>query len=118
MNPRIGPDTQRDFELECIREFSHSGLHLGAGVSREDRRERIRAAIFREGKQNDRWRNTELSYAAAYRQAYHQPLVAREGELVKTPPKPLWGSAADADELDDGAELSEDSQDESPYLTA
>jgi hypothetical protein len=37
-----GGVVREDFELACIREFSHSGLHLGVGVSREERRERIR----------------------------------------------------------------------------
>jgi hypothetical protein len=65
-------DVREDFELACIREFSHSGLHLGIGVSRAERRERIRAAILREGKADLRWRNSDFSYAGMYAQAYRQ----------------------------------------------
>jgi hypothetical protein len=49
-------------------------------VSREERRERIRTAIFREGRQQARWRDTNLTYAAAYQQAYCQPLEARHDD--------------------------------------
>lgn len=112
----IGTDTQRDFELACVREFSHSGLHLGGDVSRQERRERIRAAIFREGKQNDCWRNTPLSYAAAYRQAYHLPLEAREGDIVKASPTLLWDNASGL-ETDLGVEVVDETQEEAQHLT-
>jgi hypothetical protein len=65
----MGIFTRAEFETACIREFAHSGIQIGPNVSREERRERIRAAIFREGKQQARWRYTNLTYADAYRQA-------------------------------------------------
>jgi hypothetical protein len=67
-----------DFELECVREFSHSGEHLGMNVSREERRERIRVAIMRENKQDTLWRDTALTYAAIYRHVYNKPIDARQ----------------------------------------
>jgi hypothetical protein len=66
-----------EFEFECVREFSHSGTQLGASVSRDARRERIRVAIMRENKQHRRWRDTQLTYAAAYQQAYGKPIESR-----------------------------------------
>jgi hypothetical protein len=73
-------DVREDFELACIREFSHSGLQLGAEVSRDERRERIRAAIFRENKAHLCWRDSELTYAQVYYQAYGQALVVSDAE--------------------------------------
>ena len=73
-----GGVVREDFELACIREFSHSGLHLGVGVSREERRERIRAAILRENKAHLRWQNSDFTYANVYAQAHHQPLGASD----------------------------------------
>jgi hypothetical protein len=75
-----------EFEFECVREFSHSGVQLGASVSREERRERIRVAIMRENKQHKRWRDTQLTYAAAYQQAYGKPIeLRRAGEEEVAP---------------------------------
>jgi hypothetical protein len=69
------PSVMRDeFELACIREFSHSGHRVGVGVSRAERRERIRAAIQREHKSALRWHNSTWTYAAAFAQAYQQTL--------------------------------------------
>ena len=71
-------DVREDFELACIREFSHSGLHLGVGVSRAERRERIRVAILRENKAHLRWRYSDFTYASMYAQAYRQSLGASD----------------------------------------
>lgn len=86
MREELRADFRFEFELACIREFAHSGLQLNINVSREERRERIRAAIFREGKQHLQWQDSEMTYAAAYRQAYHQPLEAREGDPLSLAP--------------------------------
>jgi len=69
---------REDFELACIREFSHSGLYLGAAVSREERRERIRVSILREHKAHLRWQNSALTYADLYARVYHQSLGAND----------------------------------------
>ena len=68
--------TREDFELACIREFSHSGCHLGDGVSRGERRQRIRAAILRENKAHSRWQYSGLTYAEVYEQVYKESLGA------------------------------------------
>jgi hypothetical protein len=70
--------TREEFELACIREFSHSGLYLGLGVSREERRERIRTAILQEHKAHRRWQKSDLTYADVYTQVYHQSLGAND----------------------------------------
>jgi hypothetical protein len=72
--------SREDFELACIREFSHSGLHLGDGVSRAERRVRIRVAILSEKKAYQRWRDSSFSYAEAYAQAYHEPLGTSDAQ--------------------------------------
>jgi hypothetical protein len=85
-----------EFEFECVREFSHSGLQLGANVSREERRERIRVAIMRENKQSRRWRDTQLTYAAVYQQVYGKPIEARRADEEEIAPMraTLWGHDA------------------------
>jgi hypothetical protein len=74
MNDRVKPHipiTDRwEFELACVREFSHSGAQLGASVSRGERRERIRLAILREDKAHMRWRDTGYTYAAVFEHVY------------------------------------------------
>jgi len=101
--------TREAFERESIREFAHSGLDLGPRVSRDERRERIRTAIYREGKSALQWRDSGLTYADMFRQAYHQPLDAR-GEipaedaalrsLRARPSIETWGQDASDDEDD------------------
>jgi hypothetical protein len=89
--------TRPEFELECIREFAHSGVQLGAGVSREERRERIRASILREAKEHDRWRGTAMTYAAMYRQIYNRSLDEGQPREEKRAPaagglqRQAWG---------------------------
>jgi hypothetical protein len=98
-------DVREDFELACIREFSHSGLQLGIGVSRGARRERIRAAILREGKADLRWRNSEFSYANMYAQAYRQWLGDSGIQAVgSAPPAPEYRRSAMDDEFADDEE--------------
>jgi hypothetical protein len=99
----MGILTRAEFEIDCIREFAHSGAQIGPNVSRQERRERIRTAIFREGKQQTRWRDTNLTYAVAYQQAYCQPLEARHDDPQSCPPPAQWSAAA-ADNLDEEAD--------------
>jgi len=71
---------QEEFELACVREFSHSGLYLGVSVSRVERRERIRSAILREHKAQLRWQDSQFTYADIYAQVYRQLLEASHPE--------------------------------------
>jgi len=63
-----------DFELACVREFSHSGTQLGPIVSRDERRERIRLAILREHKECLCWHDTIHTYAEVYERVYGKPI--------------------------------------------
>jgi hypothetical protein len=94
---------REEFELACIREFSHSGFHVGVGVSPQERRRRIHAAILRENKAQLRWRDSDFTYADMYARAYRQPLG--ESGPHEEDPEPLeWrcrGSAIDDEFADD-----------------
>jgi hypothetical protein len=78
MNDRVQPQIpifdRWEFELACVREFSHSGAQVGPTVSREQRRERIRLAILREDKAHMRWRETAHTYAAVFERVYARPI--------------------------------------------
>jgi hypothetical protein len=77
------------FELDFIREFQHSGAQLGPDVSREERRERIRVAILREGKETLLYHDTQLTYAQIYQQAYSQPIELRRFRRESPPVEDL-----------------------------
>jgi hypothetical protein len=100
MKPReVSRVTREDFELACIREFSHSGHHLGVGVSRVERRERIKAAILRENKGRQRWQGSNFSYAEIYAQAYQQTLALDDSDDKNA--LAAWTAQADDDCSDD-----------------
>jgi hypothetical protein len=98
--PRV---VREEFELACIREFSHSGQHLGAGVSRGERRERISASILRENKTRRRWQDSEFSYAEVYAQVYQQPLAESDSHVKDSLGK--WRAGLDDHVSDDDSEL-------------
>jgi len=99
---------REEFELACIREFSHSGLQLGLDVSRAERRERIGAAIMREGKAQLRWRNSDSTYAEVFAQVYRHSLdsTAIHGASPAPARFPFPNSMVH-DEADDGEEAFE-----------
>ena len=69
--------TQAETELGFIREFAHSGVQLGPSVSSEERRERIRVSILREGKENLPYQDAGFTYAEMYWQLYHKSIEMR-----------------------------------------
>jgi len=74
----------RDLELEFIREFSvHGELLKGASV--DDRRERIRIAIYVHNLLRQPFRDTGMDYAAAYEKCYRRPIEMRR--TVRHEPK-------------------------------
>jgi hypothetical protein len=99
---------REEFELACIREFSHSGHHLGLGVSRGERRERIREAILREHKSDLRWHDSRCTYAGAFAQAYQQPLDTSDMHGKRSPRH--WSLGDNSAPEDDLAEDGEDSR--------
>ena len=94
-----------EFELASIREFAHSGLHLGWGVSPVERRVRIREAIVREGKADLRWRDSLLTYAQEYWEVYQEPLGNFACDDKSSAPVAgvfMWNSMEDEAAEDDG----------------
>lgn len=66
-----------DIELEFIRELSVAGNNIGSCLSSEDRRERIRVAIYAGQLHGKKFRDTDMTYAAAYRKCYGRDLESR-----------------------------------------
>jgi hypothetical protein len=66
-----------DIELEFIREFSVAGNNIGTVLGSEDRRDRIRLAIYAAQLHDKPFRDAGMTYAAAYRQCYGRELEMR-----------------------------------------
>lgn len=75
--------SREDIELAFIRVFSVGGSQLGKTVSRTERRERVRQAIYLSGLTNERLINyrslgeNALTYAEAFRVCYGERLDRR-----------------------------------------
>ncbi|HZE43158.1 MAG TPA: hypothetical protein VE058_05220 [Steroidobacteraceae bacterium] len=65
----------RDIELEFIREFSVNGRFLGTNV--DDRRERIRIAIWANKLERSPFRDSGMNYGQAYQRCYGKPIEMR-----------------------------------------
>lgn len=66
----------RDLELDFIREFSTGG-ELLKGLSVENRRERIRVAIYTHKLAHVLFRDGPMTYAEAYAECFGRPLEMR-----------------------------------------
>jgi hypothetical protein len=66
----------RDIELEFIREFSVNGEFLN-GTNVDDRRERIRVAIWANKLERSPFRDSGLNYGQAYQRCYGRSLEMR-----------------------------------------
>jgi hypothetical protein len=73
-----------DLELDFVREFSVGG-QLG-NLSIDDRRDRIRTAIYAQQLMHKPFRDSGIDYATAYQRCYSQPLEMRRHPRAK--PKP------------------------------
>jgi hypothetical protein len=74
----------RDLELEFIREFAvHGELLRGANV--DDRRERIRVAIYANKLERALFRDSGVDYGQAYLRCYGRPIEMRRA--VRHEPK-------------------------------
>jgi hypothetical protein len=74
----------QDLELEFIREFAvHGEMLKGSNV--DDRRERIRVAIYTQNLVHKPFRDSGMDYAAAYQQCYRRPIEMRR--TVRHEPK-------------------------------
>jgi hypothetical protein len=66
----------RDLELDFIREFATGG-ELLAALSVDDRRERIRVAIYTQKLSHMLFRDGPMNYAEAYAECFGRPLEMR-----------------------------------------
>jgi hypothetical protein len=66
----------RDIELEFIREFSVNGEFL-QGSNVDERRERIRIAIWTNKLERAPFRDSGMNYAQAYEACYGRPIEMR-----------------------------------------
>jgi hypothetical protein len=74
----------RELELDFIREFSAGG-ELLKGLSVDDRRERIRVAIYTQKLPHVLFRDGPMTYAEAYAECFGRPLEMRR--VVRHQPK-------------------------------
>ena len=66
----------RDIELEFNREFSVNGRFL-KGTNVDDRRERIRIAIWANKLERSPFRDSGMNYGQAYQRCYGKPIEMR-----------------------------------------
>lgn len=92
-------------EMEFIREFAHGGNQIGASISSEDRRERIRVAIYREQKHDKLYFATGKTYAEVFQECYGRKLEARRVPREMAKPAPVA-----IDELEDDDDESTEMQ--------
>lgn len=74
----------RDLELDFIREFAVSGELKGSNA--DDRRERIRVAIYGRNLLHEPFRDSGMDYGQAYQRCYGRPIEMRR--TVRHEPKP------------------------------
>jgi hypothetical protein len=75
----------RNLELDFIREFAVRG-ELLKGSSVDDRRERIRLAIYGRNLLHEPFRDSGMDYGQAYQRCYGRPIEMRR--TVRHEPKP------------------------------
>jgi hypothetical protein len=90
---RMLEHVDRDLELDFIREFATGGESL-KGLSVDNRRERIRVAIYTQKLPHKLFRDGPMTYAEAYAQCFGRPLEMRRA--VRPEPK---SEATDSAEL-------------------
>jgi hypothetical protein len=83
----------RNLELDFIREFSVGG-ELLKGSSVDDRRERIRVAIYGHHLLHKPFRDSGMDYEQAYQRCYGRPIEMRR--TVRHEPKPETTPAAES----------------------
>ena len=74
--PNMLMHLDRDLELDFIREFAAGG-ELMKDLSADDRRERIRVAIFFHKLAHMLFRDGPMTYAEAYQRCYGRPIEMR-----------------------------------------
>jgi hypothetical protein len=72
----------RDLELDFIREFAVGGELLKG--SSDDRRERIRVAIYRRNLLHEPFRDSGMDYGQTYQRCYGRPIEMRRTVKART----------------------------------
>jgi len=73
----------QDLDLQFIREFAVGGDLLGGSIN--DRRERIRVAIYRRNLLHVPFRDSGMDYGQAYERCYRQPIEMRRAVRDEMP---------------------------------
>ncbi len=69
--------TPEAIELSFIREFSTGGNAIGKSQQKNERRERVRQAIYVNSKPGHKFDGTTWTYAEAFKEAYGERLDRR-----------------------------------------
>jgi hypothetical protein len=77
----------RELELDFIREFAVGGDLLTA-LGSDDRRERIRIAIYRRFLVHQPFRDGGMNYGQAYEACYGRPIEMRRQTRHESKPEP------------------------------
>lgn len=91
----------RDLELAFIREFSVGGLSL-VPMSADERRERIRVAIYAQKRDREMVFGTQMTYSEAYEKCYRRKLEMRR--FPRDQPIPSHAPELSDDPDDDDAD--------------
>jgi hypothetical protein len=78
----------RDLELDFIREFAAGG-ELMKGLSADDRRQRIRVAIYAHKLPHTLFRDGPMTYAEAYAKCFGRPIEMRHTVRPEPNSEPL-----------------------------
>src|ERR1700689_348040 len=88
----------RDLELDFIREFATGG-ELMKDLSADDRRERIRVAIYAQKLAHMLFRDGPMTYAEAYANCYGRPLEMRRTVRQEPKSEPLISTESSKKQL-------------------
>ena len=91
---------EQDLELDFIREFTAGG-ELLKGLSVDDRRERIRLAIYTNKLAHMLFRDGPMTYAEAYAECFGRPLEMRRIVRQEPKSKPLISTESSKKQLFD-----------------
>jgi hypothetical protein len=84
----------RELELDFIREFAAGG-ELLVGLSADDRRERIRVAIFVHKLAQMPFRDGPMTYSEAYAKCFGRPIEMRRTVRHEPKSEPLLAAESD-----------------------
>lgn len=69
--------TKAEMEMGFVRMLSTGGNQIGKTQEGNERRERVRAALFRSSRQGERFLDTSMTCAEAFRECYGEAIDRR-----------------------------------------